>query len=76
MSVAILCIVLHQKTTVLGTIVLLGGGYAFQTYGYYFYQRDHPYSALENALYAGLHRTVYCVGIAWCAVAHYTAQFG
>lgn len=63
------------RTILIGTLVLFGGGYAHQTYAFLFYQRDRPYSALENALYAGLHRVTFAIGVAWISMSFFLQRF-
>ncbi|KAG8310549.1 hypothetical protein J6590_062678, partial [Homalodisca vitripennis] len=65
-----------KKTIVLGFLLFFGGGYAHQTYGFLFYQKDRPYNLLENAIYAGFHRITFSIGVAWIALTHYTTGFG
>jgi hypothetical protein len=68
--------VMLQETIMIGFLLFFGGGYAHQTYGYLFYQTNRPYSALENALYAGLHRITFSLGVAWVFLTYYTTGIG
>lgn len=66
---------IFQRTILIGFLVLFGGGYAHQTYAFLFYQRERPYSALENALYASLHRVTFPMGVAWIVITHFIQRF-
>lgn len=44
--------------------------------GWQSYDRARPYSLLENALYAGTHRSVWALGMAWFILAEGTTGFG
>ncbi|XP_054260023.1 nose resistant to fluoxetine protein 6-like [Macrosteles quadrilineatus] len=65
-----------KRTILLGFIVLFGGGYTHQFYGFLFYQRDRPYNGYENAFYAAFHRITFSIGVAWAALTYYTTGFG
>lgn len=52
---------------------LLGGSVLA---GWICYDRARPYNVVEQALYAGTHRSVWAAGLAWFILAEATTGFG
>lgn len=44
--------------------------------GWQSYERSRPYYRLENALYAGVHRSMWALGLVWFIIAEGTTGFG